>query len=27
LLRLPDGDHQWTSPLGHVYVRKRGPPG
>ena len=27
LLRLPDGDHQWTSPLGHTYVRKRAPPG
>ena len=26
LLRLPDGDHQWTSPLGHTYVRKRAPP-
>ena len=27
LVRLPDGDHRWTSPLGHVYTRKRGPPG
>ena len=27
LLRLPDGDHQWTSPLGHTYIRKRAPPG
>ena len=26
LLRLPDGDHRWTSPLGHSYMRKRGPP-
>ncbi|MGF1616647.1 MAG: DUF222 domain-containing protein [Acidimicrobiia bacterium] len=26
LTRLPDGDHQWTSPLGHTYIRKRGPP-
>jgi hypothetical protein len=26
LARLPDGDHQWTSPLGHTYIRKRGPP-
>jgi len=26
LLRLPDGDHQWTSPLGHTYLRKRAPP-
>jgi hypothetical protein len=24
--RLPNGDHQWTSPLGHTYTRKRGPP-
>lgn len=24
--RLPDGDHLWTSPLGHSYVRKRDPP-
>ena len=26
LERLPSGDHQWTSPLGHTYVRSRGPP-
>jgi hypothetical protein len=26
LLRLPNGDHLWTSPLGHTYIRKRGPP-
>ena len=26
LLRLPDGDHRWVSPLGHSYLRKRGPP-
>lgn len=26
LQRLPNGDHQWTSPLGHTYTRKRGPP-
>lgn len=25
-VRLPDGDHQWTSPLGHAYLAKRGPP-
>ncbi|MFP3881955.1 MAG: DUF222 domain-containing protein [Actinomycetota bacterium] len=24
--RLPDGDHQWTSPLGHTYTKRRGPP-
>lgn len=24
--RLPNGDHQWTSPLGHTYIRKRDPP-
>jgi hypothetical protein len=24
--RLPNGDHQWTSPLGHTYTRKRDPP-
>jgi hypothetical protein len=24
--RLPNGDHQWTSPLGHTYIRKRAPP-
>lgn len=24
--RLPSGDHQWTSPLGHTYITKRGPP-
>jgi hypothetical protein len=24
--RLPNGHHQWTSPLGHSYIRKRGPP-
>lgn len=26
LVRLPNGDHQWTSPLGHTYIKKRGPP-
>jgi hypothetical protein len=26
LKRLDNGDHQWTSPLGHTYLRKRGPP-
>jgi hypothetical protein len=26
LKRLPNGDHQWTSPLGHTYTRKRDPP-
>ena len=26
LERLPNGDHQWTSPLGHTYIRRRGPP-
>jgi len=26
LERLPNGDHQWTSPLGHTYIRKRAPP-
>ena len=26
LKRLPDGDHQWISPLGHTYIRKKGPP-
>jgi hypothetical protein len=26
LERLPDGDHRWTSPLGHRYLSKRGPP-
>lgn len=24
--RLPNGDHQWTSPLGHTYLRPRDPP-
>lgn len=24
--RLPNGDHQWTSPLGHSYTAKRAPP-
>jgi len=24
--RLPNGDHQWTSPLSHTYTRKRDPP-
>ena len=24
--RLDNGDHQWTSPLGHTYITKRGPP-
>ncbi|MFP3882224.1 MAG: DUF222 domain-containing protein [Actinomycetota bacterium] len=24
--RLPSGDHKWTSPLGHTYIRKRDPP-
>lgn len=27
LQRLPNGDHQWTSPLGHNYIRARAPPG
>lgn len=27
LQRLDDGDHRWTSPLGHTYFQKRGPPG
>jgi hypothetical protein len=26
LERLPNGDHVWTSPLGHVYIRPRAPP-
>jgi len=26
LMRLPNGDHQWTSPLGHTYLRERAPP-
>lgn len=26
LKRLPNGDHQWTSPLGHTYTLKRDPP-
>ena len=26
LRRLPNGDHQWTSPLDHTYTRKRDPP-
>jgi hypothetical protein len=26
LQRLENGDHQWTSPLGHTYTKKRGPP-
>lgn len=26
LLRKPNGDHVWTSPLGHTYIRKRAPP-
>ena len=26
LERKPNGDHEWTSPLGHRYLRKRGPP-
>jgi hypothetical protein len=26
LLKLANGDHQWTSPLGHTYTRKRAPP-
>ncbi len=26
LERLANGDHQWTSPLGHTYIRKKGPP-
>jgi hypothetical protein len=26
LQRLDNGDHQWTSPLGHTYTKKRGPP-
>lgn len=25
--RRADGHHQWTSPLGHTYTTKRGPPG
>jgi hypothetical protein len=24
--RLATGDHEWTSPLGHTYIRKRDPP-
>ena len=24
--RQPNGDHHWTSPLGHTYIAKRGPP-
>lgn len=27
LERLPNGDHRWTSPLGHTYIRSRAPPG
>lgn len=26
LERLENGDHVWTSPLGHTYIRKRDPP-
>lgn len=26
LFRMPRGDHLWTSPLGHSYLVKRGPP-
>ena len=26
LQRSDDGDHQWTSPLGHTYTQKRSPP-
>jgi hypothetical protein len=26
LLRKPNGDHHWTSPLGHTYIRARAPP-
>jgi hypothetical protein len=26
LERRVDGEHEWTSPLGHVYVKRRGPP-
>ncbi len=26
LKRLPNGDHEWTSPLGHVYISPRAPP-
>lgn len=26
LQRLPNGDHEWTSPLSHSYLRRRGPP-
>lgn len=26
LERLPNGDHRWTSPLRHTYIRRRGPP-
>ena len=26
LRRLPNGDHQWTSPLHHTYTRQRDPP-
>jgi len=26
LERLDNGDHKWTSPLGHGYVKRRGPP-
>jgi hypothetical protein len=26
LIRLPNGGRHWTSPLGHTYIRARGPP-
>ncbi|MEE8374777.1 MAG: HNH endonuclease signature motif containing protein, partial [Acidimicrobiia bacterium] len=26
LQRLSNGDHSWTSPLNHVYIRRRAPP-
>lgn len=26
LKRLPNGNHVWTSPLGHIYIRPRAPP-
>jgi hypothetical protein len=26
VVRLPNGDHQWTSPHGHTYINRRGPP-
>lgn len=26
LIRKPNGDHVWTSPLGHSYTRARAPP-